>query len=155
MQTEFTLAMLLIEAEQAEEGLALLDHARRVLAEQVPDHPLLAAIEQPFQQVFDRLGLPRSEDIAALALAARRGSLDTSGHRVFAEGLDALSRAGSSMNIVATYLRVVATEGVLPPVPSSIPDSLAEFLSAVRAAAQAVEPCPALGSAPPPPDGDL
>ncbi|MEZ4313257.1 MAG: tetratricopeptide repeat protein [Polyangiaceae bacterium] len=40
-ETEFSLAMLLFRLGQQDEARALLDHALRVLHEQVPNHPIL------------------------------------------------------------------------------------------------------------------
>ena len=137
-QTEVALAMLLLQADERAEALELLTHAAHIFEAQAPNHPLAVQLRQMFSA-----SAPQPLDagrVARLALAARSGVvLESADQQVLDAGLEALSRAGPPVDTVAVFLRTLAAGDELPPIPADLRPDLHEFLTQVRAAADALE----------------
>lgn len=131
-ETEVSLAFLFFKRGRQEEARPLLQHAIAVLQAQVPNHPLLAALQNLFSG--PRVSPP---DLANLALTTRKegGSLPEE----LVEGLRALRSAGAPHDAVADFLEQVARGGPLPPTPAGLPDDAASFVAFVREAAEKQE----------------
>jgi hypothetical protein len=128
-EAEVGLAFLLFSRHRQREALLLLQHALPMLQAQVPNHPLL----RQFKQFASRLAVdPPRLARSALSVRMSGGPLPES----LVAGLHSLRSAGEPHSQVADFLEQLARGGPLPLVPPNLPEGPANFVAAVRQAAE-------------------
>jgi tetratricopeptide (TPR) repeat protein len=141
-ETEFNLALYLLNENVVEEAVSLLWHSANVFAAQAPEHPRLTQILRVFNRINDRtpnqVMLLNLSLLSNLALVARgQPASGTNARDLLDHGLTSLATLGPPWDIVAAFLGTVADGSMLPSIPVDLPEDVARFLTMFRDTAHA------------------